>query len=377
MRFHPKPDTERGQVRIFCGSETLGRAIRRGVHPRMDPSDFDELVASDALAAGAVDPRDARKAGEVFARRFVEVVSARPRRSERRRVVAAAGPRQFRRRNPHAPLRHADLRALAEPTPKTSRCSIAPGAATSPSMRPKKRWRAAAASTTTTTPRLRRHRLRHRSRRLARPAVDRRRRDACASASRAPTLVDDLAAARRLARRPIDHERPLRPAVRLPRQPPERRRHQPAGARCRRTRMLKLTFVYCGPPRGAGAGRQRGRRRSARTRSPRFAGRSSPPSRASSTATAAPGIRRPRRPTTPRRRSRSACRRRTTAWRAACCRPGGRRSRARKRSSRSARSTRSRPTQPLRYLAFIVSKFVRASDGDVHRSSVRPRRNDS
>jgi hypothetical protein len=66
MRFHPKPDTERGQVRIFCGSETLVARFD-AAFVRLDPIDFSQLVASDALAARAVDARDAKKAGELFA----------------------------------------------------------------------------------------------------------------------------------------------------------------------------------------------------------------------------------------------------------------------------------------------------------------------
>ena len=65
MRFHPKPETERGQVRIFCGSETLVARFD-AAFIRVDPSDFDDLVASDALTARTPDPRDARRAGEVF-----------------------------------------------------------------------------------------------------------------------------------------------------------------------------------------------------------------------------------------------------------------------------------------------------------------------
>ncbi len=65
MRFHPKPETERGQVRIFSGSETL-TARFDSAFVRVDPSDFDDLVASDALSARVPDPREARRASEVF-----------------------------------------------------------------------------------------------------------------------------------------------------------------------------------------------------------------------------------------------------------------------------------------------------------------------
>jgi hypothetical protein len=66
MRFHPRPDTEKGQVKIFCGSETL--VARFDVaFLRIDPSDFNALVASEALVARPVDARDLRKANDVFA----------------------------------------------------------------------------------------------------------------------------------------------------------------------------------------------------------------------------------------------------------------------------------------------------------------------
>jgi hypothetical protein len=66
MRFHPRPDTERGQVKIFCGSETLVAQFD-AAFLRIDPSDFDRLVAGDALVARPVDPRALRKASRVFA----------------------------------------------------------------------------------------------------------------------------------------------------------------------------------------------------------------------------------------------------------------------------------------------------------------------
>ena len=65
MRFHPRPDTERGQVKIFCGSETLVARFD-AAFLRIDPSDFGHLVAADTLAARPVDPRDLRKANQVF-----------------------------------------------------------------------------------------------------------------------------------------------------------------------------------------------------------------------------------------------------------------------------------------------------------------------
>ena len=34
LNFHPAPDTEKGQVKIFCGAEVLDDEIRGGLHPR-------------------------------------------------------------------------------------------------------------------------------------------------------------------------------------------------------------------------------------------------------------------------------------------------------------------------------------------------------
>ena len=66
MRFHPRPDTERGQVKIFCGSETLVARFD-AAFLRIDPSDFGRLVATDTLSARPVDPRDLRRANQLFA----------------------------------------------------------------------------------------------------------------------------------------------------------------------------------------------------------------------------------------------------------------------------------------------------------------------
>ena len=44
MRFHPAPEIEKGQVKIFCGAETLADAVRRGF-VRINPDDFETLIA--------------------------------------------------------------------------------------------------------------------------------------------------------------------------------------------------------------------------------------------------------------------------------------------------------------------------------------------
>jgi hypothetical protein len=65
MRFHPRPATEKGQVKIFGGSETLVAPFT-AAFVRMDPSDFARLVPSDHLTETSVDPADLRRATNVF-----------------------------------------------------------------------------------------------------------------------------------------------------------------------------------------------------------------------------------------------------------------------------------------------------------------------
>jgi len=66
MQFRPAPATERGQVRIFCGSETLD-ADFDAAYVRINPGDFTTLVDSRQIEARAsVDPRALRRAEEIF-----------------------------------------------------------------------------------------------------------------------------------------------------------------------------------------------------------------------------------------------------------------------------------------------------------------------
>jgi hypothetical protein len=69
MRFHPRPATEKSQVKIFCGSETLVAPFT-AAFIRMDPSDFERLVPSDRLTESPVDPADLRRAANVFKEDF-------------------------------------------------------------------------------------------------------------------------------------------------------------------------------------------------------------------------------------------------------------------------------------------------------------------
>ena len=64
MKFTPKPAEERGQVRIFAGTDTLESPFNTAF-VRMNPYDFDQLKLS-LTPAPAPDPRAARRAQTVF-----------------------------------------------------------------------------------------------------------------------------------------------------------------------------------------------------------------------------------------------------------------------------------------------------------------------
>ena len=62
--FSPKPAAERGQIRIFCGSDSL-RADFDGLFIRLNPGDYDRTI-SGALTPRAVEARDLRRAKQLF-----------------------------------------------------------------------------------------------------------------------------------------------------------------------------------------------------------------------------------------------------------------------------------------------------------------------
>ncbi len=71
MRFHPKPETERTQVRIFCGSETLDAPFT-SAFVRFDPGDAQRFMDADRLTSVPVDPRELKRATEVFKQDFTK-----------------------------------------------------------------------------------------------------------------------------------------------------------------------------------------------------------------------------------------------------------------------------------------------------------------
>jgi len=65
LNFHPAPATEKGQVKIFCGSETLETRFDTA-YIRLNPADFESFFASSALQQVAVDSRGFKRAQDVF-----------------------------------------------------------------------------------------------------------------------------------------------------------------------------------------------------------------------------------------------------------------------------------------------------------------------
>ena len=66
MHFSPGPETEKGQLRIFGGSDTL-TALFGAAFIRLHPADYETRVKVSGLKPVAADPRQARRAQEVFA----------------------------------------------------------------------------------------------------------------------------------------------------------------------------------------------------------------------------------------------------------------------------------------------------------------------
>jgi Peptidase family M1 domain len=65
LNFHPTPDVEKGQVKIFCGSETLETRFDVA-YLRVNPAEFAALIDASALQPKAVDPGEMRRAQEIF-----------------------------------------------------------------------------------------------------------------------------------------------------------------------------------------------------------------------------------------------------------------------------------------------------------------------
>ena len=299
MSFHPTPETEKGQVKIFAGSETLETRFD-AAFIRLNPDDFESALAASQLQPKVADPREFRRARGGVSRRLAEVVRDRPRRSEPRPVVAAARSGDF--------LAEIHTRRFDTLTYAKS---------------------ASEAEDITVFDRKRHHNisLYPSKRKLAnrgrfynedelvdydildydidvaitpdRQWIDGRVRHAPQGAGARPRQHYD--AARRIAGRPVDRQLRARPPVRHPGQEPEHDRRQSAddaaaGRRADADRHLR------GPARAADAG-SRNAGADAGTRQDRDC-RRSPRSRASCTATAATGIRRRRSATTRPRRIR-------------------------------------------------------------------------
>ena len=321
MSFHPAPETESGQVKIFCGQRDARDALRRRLRPPQSRTTSSQRSRQRQLQPKAVGPERVAARGGSLSRGLAEVVHDRPRRPEPRAVVAAARPGDFLaevRTRRFDTLTYARSASEAEDITLFDRkrhrnISIYPSKRKLAQPRPLLQRRRAR--------RLRRPRLRHRRRRHAGTAVARRPRRGCASRC-GPSRSAADAAARRIAGRPVDRQLRARPPVRRAREEPE---HVVVNlpTTLQRDAELTLTITYAGrlepqtPDRETLALTQGS---AASEDMPIHRRRS----RASCTATAATGIRRRRSATTRRRAFASRSRRRSTAWPAASWSQGSR-----------------------------------------------------
>jgi Peptidase family M1 domain len=67
MRFSPTSTAERGQVKLFSGSDTLTSPFEEA-YIRLSPSDYEKRVTTASLAAGTPQERLTRRALDIFAR---------------------------------------------------------------------------------------------------------------------------------------------------------------------------------------------------------------------------------------------------------------------------------------------------------------------
>ena len=67
MRFSPAPDTEKGQLRIFSGSDVLNTAFD-SVFVRINPFEYESRITTASLVQVPVNPRQLRRAQDIFAR---------------------------------------------------------------------------------------------------------------------------------------------------------------------------------------------------------------------------------------------------------------------------------------------------------------------
>jgi hypothetical protein len=65
MVFAPAPEAERGQVKLFCGSDSL-RTRFDGVYVRLNPGDFDDAISQRALTPRPPDDGELRRARAIF-----------------------------------------------------------------------------------------------------------------------------------------------------------------------------------------------------------------------------------------------------------------------------------------------------------------------
>jgi hypothetical protein len=65
LNFHPPSPTEKGQVKIFCGAEALDTTFD-AAFIRLNPADYDAVIAAAALQPKPIDTRELRRAQDIY-----------------------------------------------------------------------------------------------------------------------------------------------------------------------------------------------------------------------------------------------------------------------------------------------------------------------
>ena len=111
MSFHPAPETEKSQVKIFSGADGIDTRFD-AAYLRINPGDFDRLISSRQLVSRPVDQNDFRAADRIFREDFPKSYGLELGDLSRDTWSLLPRPARSRRRNPYATIQHVDVLAL-------------------------------------------------------------------------------------------------------------------------------------------------------------------------------------------------------------------------------------------------------------------------
>ena len=319
MSFRPAPETEREQVRIYAGSDSLDTRIDEAFL-RFSPTDFQARLPADALVEAAADPAMFRRAEAVLREEVGRSFSLDLADLSRETWSLPPASGDFLAEIPHAPLPDADLFEVGQrrgghlgvrPAAAAQHLGLHVGGSPGGRRRPLRRGRAGG---------LRRDPLRSRRGVRSRPAVAGRPRAGAPEGPRRRHQQPDAAPGRK-PHGQVDLQHRVRPPALVEDPRPEQRDRQPQ--RVRDARHADHAGCDLLRPPGTERARPRSRRRrSSRRTSPRsWTASRFPGSRASSIRRARSGIHKATPATTPPPSCTSRCPRCTRSPQAENWRP--------------------------------------------------------